>query len=87
MVLPHVGDVSGVGQKGASGLLVAEMKEPRTILVGVGLEVEQKIDLMRRRSWPFLELVEDIERDQHPIPIRGNLKRGYPKVVCHPLKE
>ena len=61
MILPHIRDMGGFRQKSASGFLMAEVKKPRTILVGVGLKVKKKIDLVGGRYWPFFELIKDIE--------------------------
>ena len=87
VILPHIRDMGGVGQKSASGFLMAEVKKPRTVLVGVGLKVKKKIDLVGGRYWPFFELIKDIECGQHSISVRGDLKGGYSEVISHPLKK
>ena len=45
-VLPYVGLVGDVTQEGTSRLLVVEAEEPRVVMVGVGFEIEQVVDLM-----------------------------------------
>ena len=65
---------------------MGEVEEPRVILLGVRLEIEQVVDLVGRRHAPPFKEIKDIERRKHPIPIGGDLKGANIKVVCHPRK-
>ena len=87
IILPHIRDMRSVTQECSVGFFVTKMEETRSVLLWVRLKVKKIIDLMRRGGWPFLEFVKDIECGQHPISIRGNLKRGHPEVISHPLEK
>ena len=84
-VLPHVGYMCGVTQERPICLLVTKVKETCPMLLRVGFEVKEIIDLMRGRFWPFFKFVQDIECGQHSISIRSNLEGGDTKIVGRPL--
>ena len=87
IVLPHVGNMSSVTRERSACFLVTVMKKARPILLRVGLKVKEEVDLVRSGLWPFFEFIKDIERGQHPRSVRGNLKRGHPEVISHPLEK
>ena len=84
-ILPHIRDVRSVTQERPVCLLVTKMEETRPMLLRVGFEVEEKIDLMRGWFWPFLKFVQDIECGQHSISIWSNLEGGDTEIIGHPL--
>ena len=84
-VLPHVGYMCGVTQERPICLLVTKVKETCPMLLRVGFEVKEIIDLMRGRFWPFFKFVQDIECGQHSISIWSNLEGGNTEIIGHPL--
>ena len=65
---------------------MGKIEEPRVILVGVRLEIEQIVDLVGRRHAPPFEKIKNIECRKHSIPVRGDLKQADVKVIRHPTE-
>ena len=84
VVLPWIGLESHIAQKHAMWLLMGKVKEPRVVLVGVRLEIEQVVDLVGRRHAPPFEMVENIECRKHYISVGGYLKWANIEIICHP---
>ena len=65
---------------------MGKIEEPRVVLVGVRLEIEQIVDLMGRGHAPSFKVIKDIKCGKHSIPVGGDLKGANVKIVCHPRK-
>ena len=74
-------------QESASRFLVVKVEEPRVVVIGVGLEIKQIIDLVWRRNGPLLMVVQDIESREHSISVSGDLEGGNLEIVGHPLEK
>ena len=66
---------------------MVEVEEPRVVVVGVGLEIEQVVDLVWCWYMLLLVVIEDIECKKYSISIWGDLKRGDLEIIGHPLEE
>ena len=67
-------------------LSMEQVEEPGVLLSRVGLQVKKEMNLMRSRRFPFPEEVEHVQGNHALNFVRGDLKRIYAEVICHPYK-